>query len=85
MPVNSGRRSLIYFNKRAVEGGKSAKGRQMLKRFLKDKAGATAIEYGLIVAVISLAIVAGVTNMTNSAGFLFANNASKFTQTLNGN
>lgn len=57
----------------------------MLKRFVKDKAGATAIEYGLIVAVISLAIVAGVTNMTNSASFLFANNASKFTQTLNGN
>lgn len=57
----------------------------MLKRFVKDRAGATAIEYGLIIAVISLAIVTGVTNMTNSANFLFSNNASKFSEMLNGN
>lgn len=57
----------------------------MLKRFVKDRAGATAIEYGLIIAVISLAIVTGVTNMTNSASFLFSNNASKFSEKLNGN
>jgi len=30
----------------------------MLKRFLRDEAGATAIEYGLIAAGISVAIVA---------------------------
>jgi len=30
-------------------------------RFLKDKSGATAIEYGLIAAFISLVIVAGAT------------------------
>lgn len=30
-------------------------------RFLKDKSGATAIEYGLIVAFLSLVIVAGAT------------------------
>ena len=29
----------------------------MLKRFLKDQSGATVIEYGLIVAVLSLAII----------------------------
>ena len=32
----------------------------MIRRFLEDKSGATAIEYGLIVAVLSLAIVGGV-------------------------
>jgi pilus assembly protein Flp/PilA len=32
----------------------------MLKRFLKDEAGATAIEYGLIAAGISVAIIATV-------------------------
>ncbi len=30
-------------------------------RFLKDKSGATAIEYGLIAAFLSLAVVAGAT------------------------
>lgn len=32
----------------------------MLRQFLKDETGAAAVEYGLIVAVISLAIIAGV-------------------------
>lgn len=32
----------------------------MLKKFLKDTRGASAVEYGLIAAVLSLAIVAGV-------------------------
>ena len=56
----------------------------MLERFVKDRRGATAIEYGLIVAVISLAIVSGIGAMTNSGGFLFANNADRFTKSLNG-
>lgn len=30
------------------------------KRFLRDESGATAIEYGLIAALISIAILAGV-------------------------
>ena len=32
--------------------------KNLVKRFVKDKSGATAIEYGLIAAGISLAIVA---------------------------
>lgn len=35
-------------------------------RFLRDESGATAIEYGLIVAVLSLAIVGGVSQVGNS-------------------
>jgi pilus assembly protein Flp/PilA len=35
----------------------------MLKRFLKSKSGATAIEYGLIAALIGAAIVGSVTNL----------------------
>ena len=31
----------------------------MLKRFLQDESGATAIEYGLIAALISVALIAG--------------------------
>jgi len=54
----------------------------MLIRFGKDTGGATAIEYGLIVAVLSLVIVAGVGMATNSLEFLFANNASRLQQVL---
>jgi pilus assembly protein Flp/PilA len=56
--------------------------RPMLKRFIKDASGVSAVEYGLIVAVLSLTIVAGVGMATNSLEFLFANNASKLQQTL---
>jgi pilus assembly protein Flp/PilA len=35
-----------------------------LKRFMKDESGATAIEYGLIAAGISLAIIAVVITFT---------------------
>ena len=31
----------------------------MLKKFLKDESGATAIEYGLIAALISVALIGG--------------------------
>ncbi|MEL7430321.1 MAG: Flp family type IVb pilin [Pseudomonadota bacterium] len=33
-----------------------------LNRFLRDESGATAIEYGLIAALISVAIITAVTN-----------------------
>jgi len=33
----------------------------MFARFLKDESGATAIEYGLIAALIAVAIISGVT------------------------
>ena len=36
---------------------------QTLKAFLRDESGATAIEYGLIAAGISLAIIAVVSNL----------------------
>ncbi|MGQ2904362.1 MAG: Flp family type IVb pilin [Neoaquamicrobium sediminum] len=38
----------------------------MLVRFIKDECGATAIEYGLIVAVLSLAIVGSLGLLMNN-------------------
>ena len=38
----------------------------MLKQFLRDESGATAIEYGLIAALISVSIIAGYTAIGNS-------------------
>lgn len=38
----------------------------MLRKFLRNERGATAIEYGLIVGVLSLAIVGGISLMMNA-------------------
>jgi len=42
-----------------------------LIKFLKDEEGATAIEYGLIAALIALAIISGVTILGNTLGNAF--------------
>ncbi|GLQ82051.1 pilus assembly protein [Mesorhizobium huakuii] len=49
----------------------------VLLRFLKDETGATVVEYGLIVAVLSLTIVAGISQVFNSITWLFSNNGSR--------
>jgi len=41
--------------------------------FLKSRSGATAIEYGLIVALLSLVIVAAVGNVGNELSDMFSN------------
>lgn len=48
----------------------------MLKRFFRDRAGATVIEYGLIVAVLSLAMVSGFNMFGNALTGLFTNQAA---------
>jgi pilus assembly protein Flp/PilA len=40
-------------------------------RFLKNKSGATAIEYGLIAALIAVAIIGGVTQLGSNANATF--------------
>ena len=45
--------------------------RQMIARFLKDEEGATAIEYGLIAALISVAAIAAMTNVGNNLKTIF--------------
>jgi pilus assembly protein Flp/PilA len=48
-----------------------------LKRFVKDESGATAIEYGLIAALIAVVIIAGArllgTNLNDLFGRIAAN------------
>jgi pilus assembly protein Flp/PilA len=53
--------------------------KNLISRFVKDQSGATAIEYGLIAAGISLAIIAVVNGLgTNlSAKFTSINNSLK--------
>ncbi len=45
-------------------------------RFLKDESGATAIEYGLIAALIAVVIVTGATAVGTSLDALFTSVAS---------
>jgi pilus assembly protein Flp/PilA len=40
--------------------------RALISRFVKDESGATAIEYGLIAALIAVAIIATVTSVGTS-------------------
>jgi pilus assembly protein Flp/PilA len=44
---------------------------KMFARFVKDESGATAIEYGLIAALIALAIIIGAGAVGNSIGAKF--------------
>jgi pilus assembly protein Flp/PilA len=47
-----------------------------LTRFLKDESGATAIEYGLIAALIAVVIITGVTAVGTSLSTTFTNISS---------
>lgn len=46
-------------------------------RFLQDESGATAIEYGLIAALISVGIIAAATTLGGNLGNLFNGIAGK--------
>jgi pilus assembly protein Flp/PilA len=47
-----------------------------LKRLTRDDAGATAIEYGLIAALIAVAIIAAATSVGSSLSSTFSNVAT---------
>ncbi len=49
---------------------------KLVSRFLKDESGATAIEYGLIAALISVVIIGGATAVGTSLSATFATVAS---------
>ena len=49
----------------------------LVKRFVKDELGATAIEYGLIAAGISVAIITVVQGLGTKLNTTFANISSK--------
>jgi pilus assembly protein Flp/PilA len=46
-------------------------------KFLKNKSGATAIEYGLIAALIAVAVIGGVTALGENANTTFTTVAGK--------
>ncbi len=49
----------------------------LFARFIKDESGATAIEYGLIAALISVALITGATTLGNALNTQFKNLSTK--------
>jgi pilus assembly protein Flp/PilA len=56
---------------------------KLFARFAKDESGATAIEYGLIAALIALAITAGATTLGGSLSNQFSKIATKLDGSIN--
>ncbi|MBP1887934.1 Flp family type IVb pilin [Sinorhizobium mexicanum] len=52
-------------------------------RLMKDESGATAIEYGLIAALISVALIAGATSLGTSLNTTFTGLGTKLTTAVN--
>lgn len=50
---------------------------KIFARFMKDESGATAIEYGLIAALISVALITGATTLGNALNTQFTNVAGE--------
>ena len=49
----------------------------LISRFVRDESGATAIEYGLIAALIAVVIITGVTAVGTSLSTTFTNLSTK--------
>ncbi|MDQ0562829.1 pilus assembly protein Flp/PilA [Rhizobium mesoamericanum] len=50
---------------------------KLVSRFLKDESGATAIEYGLIAALISVALITGATTLGSKLNAVFVGLSTK--------
>jgi pilus assembly protein Flp/PilA len=52
----------------------------IITRFAKDETGATAIEYGLIAAIVAVGIIVGLGNLRDGLNTLFNNVKTKLTK-----
>jgi pilus assembly protein Flp/PilA len=52
---------------------------KIFARFMKDESGATAIEYGLIAALISVALITGATTLGSTLDAQFQDLSTKMT------
>lgn len=55
---------------------------KIIANFAKDESGATAIEYGLIAALIAVGLIVAATAVGNNLGKLFNNIGSKLNVTV---
>jgi pilus assembly protein Flp/PilA len=54
---------------------------RQLRLFLKSRSGATAVEYGLIAALVGIAIIAGATSVGSAVNNMFVNVDAKVVTT----
>jgi len=52
----------------------------VIGRFVKDESGATAIEYGLIAAIVGVGIIVGLTQLKTGLNTLFGNINTQLTK-----
>ncbi|MGV2101395.1 Flp family type IVb pilin [Rhizobium sp. 21-4511-3d] len=57
---------------------------KFVKRLFRDESGATAIEYGLIAALISVALIAGASSLGNSINATFGGVSTKMANATSG-
>ena len=53
----------------------------LVRRFFKNESGATAIEYGLIAAIVGVGLVAGLSTLKSNLNTTFTTVGSKLTAT----
>jgi pilus assembly protein Flp/PilA len=56
---------------------KGEKKMERIKNFFKDESGASAVEYGLLVTLIAVAIIVGATTMGTKLNSMFTTTAGK--------
>jgi pilus assembly protein Flp/PilA len=54
--------------------------KSLFNRFIKDESGATAIEYGLIAALVAVAIIAALNTMTGELNTVFGKVSTELTK-----
>lgn len=62
--------------------GHEQRGETPIRKFLKDESGATAIEYGLIAALISIIVITGALAVGGSLADLYEMISSKVTSAI---
>lgn len=55
----------------------------LMTRFMKNRAGSTAIEFALIGTLVSIAIISGVALLAGGVGDRFGNVTARYEQTAN--
>lgn len=55
-----------------------------LWRFLQDEAGATAVEYAVMLGLVLLAAIAGISTVGVGSGGLWSNNSSQISTAMTG-
>jgi pilus assembly protein Flp/PilA len=65
-----------------TSGRGEKRGETAIRKFLKDESGATAIEYGLIAALLSIIVITGALSVGGSLGGLYTMVSSKVTTAI---